>query len=92
MLNVLNYIQGLILKFPYRWSDSKKRFEKTKGSSVDYLNMVLIWHFLKATGRWASLGATKEKCKQMVFMYYKNGPDWEPNVDWFINYYLKTLA
>lgn len=91
LLNILNWIQGLILKFPYRYNDQKKWFERTQDSSVDYLNMILIWVFLKRMNRWATLGATKEKCLEMVNVYYKTGSDPEPNVDWFVAHYEKWL-
>jgi hypothetical protein len=91
LLNLFNYAQGLILKFPYRYNDQKKRLERTSESSVDYLNMVMVWVFLKRMGKTAWLGASKEKCKQMIDVYYRSGTDSEPNVDWLVNLYYKWL-
>lgn len=91
LLNLFNMIQGLVLLIPWRWSDSKKTLERTSGSSVDYLSMIVIWHFLKTQGHWSWLAASKETCCDKVLTYYQTGADPEPNSDWFVELYLRLL-
>lgn len=91
LLNLCNIIQGLVLLFPWRYNDQKKTLERTSGSSVDYLTRVVIWHFLKSRGHWATLAASKETCCDKILTYYQTGSDPEPNSDWFVELYLRIL-
>ncbi len=77
-------VQSLIFKLPYRWSDSKKWFERTEGSSSDYLN-----HFHSAvySPLWIRRLTSKEVMKQKFRDYLKD----EPNSQWVIDSYEQAL-
>ena len=91
-LNACNVAQGKIMGLPFRWSDSKARFEKSQGSSADYLNMICIYVFLKSQGFNATLPRPKDECIQAVYNYYLMGSDPEPNSTWIVDMYTKALA
>lgn len=91
LVNLFNCAQGMILKFPWRYNDQKKKLERTSGSSVDFLNMIVIWYFLKTEGHWATMVTSKKKLTWAVLEYYKLGSDPEPNVDWLVAIWLKAL-
>lgn len=84
--------QALLFKIPFRWSDSKKKFEKNTDSS-DYLNFVngLAFAHLKHP-TWASkvakLLTNKDKVLQKIKDYYSP----EPNSEWLIKIYEKALG
>lgn len=76
--------QSLIFKLPYRWSDSKKWFERSEGSSGDYLNHI---HMAVYSPQFVRRLVSKEILKQKVRDYYKP----EPNSQWIIDLYDKVL-
>lgn len=73
-------VQMLLFKFPYRWSDSKKWFESTDGSSGDYLNFI---HLGVHAPKWVRRLVSKSMLKQKVSDYYAP----EPKSDWLIKIY-----
>lgn len=77
--------QALLFKFPYRWSDSKKWFEKSEGSSGDYLNWI---HLAVYCPRWIRRLVNAEVLKQKIREYYKP----EPNSEWVIEKYDQVIA
>lgn len=85
--------QAIILKLPFRWSDSKKSFESSKNSSGDYLNFINGLAFAKAKNnttfplKLAKKLIKKDTLKQKVQDYYKI----EPNSQWIINIYNNTI-
>lgn len=80
LINMTLWIQTLIFKFPWRWSDERKWFEKSEGSSGDYLNWI---HASQYAFPWVRNLIKKETLKQKVRDYYKP----EPNSAWLINLY-----
>lgn len=71
--------QAAIFKFPFRWSDSKKTFERTTNNSGDYLNYL---HAATYIPRWARL-VSAETLKRKVREYYSV----EKNSEWLIEIY-----
>lgn len=86
-------IQALLFKVPFRWSDSKKKFESSEGSSGDYLNFINAIAFAKAKGnitlpmKLTMKLISKEKCLEMVKHYYRN----EQESQFLIDLYSKAL-
>lgn len=85
--------QAFMFKLPFRWSESKHWFEKTEGSSSDYLNFTNGLLLAKIRG-----GLTfpqkltlklikKEEILQKIKNYYKP----EPNSEWLIKEYEQAL-
>lgn len=75
------FMQSLMFKLPYRWSDSKKWFESTKGSSADYLNFTVLSLYLRKSYM------PKEVLKAKILDYYKN----EPNSNMVTDLYLEAV-
>jgi hypothetical protein len=81
--------QSLIFKIPFRWSDSKKRFESSSGSSGDYLNFINALAFARAKNNvtwpmWLAMRfISKDTAKAKVADYYKP----EPNSQWILDEY-----
>jgi hypothetical protein len=88
MLNIINCLQGYALKcLPYRWSDSKKWFERTDDHSADYLNYTIVFLFLAQTNRPATLSIHPDLIMQKIKRYYRP----EPNSEWVVQNYEKML-
>ena len=87
-------IQAVLFKIPFRWSDSKKKFESNDDSSGDYLNFINTLAFAKAKGnislpmKLAMKLISKEKCLEKVKHYYRN----EPNSQGLVELYEKSLG
>jgi hypothetical protein len=77
--------QNLIFALPYRWSDSKKWFEKTVGSSADYLNYFVSIVFLRRMG---IVVEPRPETMDKIKSYYEK----EPNSSWLIEEYIKHLS
>lgn len=98
LVNILNVIQGLIFKFPYRWSDDgrlKDRLfpiEKSEGKVQDYLNYIITYMFLLKMGKKATMITDKETLTNAVRKYYLEGPDPEPNSQWIVDLYETALV
>ncbi len=76
--------QIAIFKLPYRWSDSKKWFERTESSSGDYLNFI---HVAVYTPKWVRRLINPDQLLQKVRDYYKP----EPNSEEVIDLYAKVI-
>jgi hypothetical protein len=74
--------QNLIFALPYRWSDSKKWFEKSSGSSADYLNYFVSIVFLRRMGIWID---PRPETEEKIRSYYAS----EPNSAWLLDEYRK---
>lgn len=86
--------QALIFQLPFRWSDSKRFFELSSGSSSDYLNFTTDLAFAKITNTETIpiklaklLIVSKEKILSEVNSYYAA----EPNHSMIIEEYTKAL-
>ena len=78
-------MQNLLFALPYRWSDSKKWFERTSGSSADYLNYFVSIVFLRRRGITVKM---RPETLDKVRSYYAN----EPRSDWIVEAYLGAAA
>lgn len=78
------WTQAKLFKFPWRWSDSKKWFEKTEGSSGDYLNWFIIALLVPKE---AKKYIKREVLWQKIQDYYKP----EPNCEWVLDLYAVAL-
>jgi len=87
LLNFVNFIQSLIFKIPFRWSDSKKRFELSKDSSADYLNYIVTCVYLKKRGKRPIITVSKKVLLDKVKEYLAK----EPNSWWMVNLYEQAL-
>lgn len=85
--------QALLLKCPYRWSDSKKWFERSSGSSSDYLNFVnfLAYANLKGSFGISCKIATKLIDMGDVLMKVHDYYSIEPNNKMILDLYMKAL-
>lgn len=83
LLNLCLLVQILFFKFPLRWSDSKKFFELSKGSSADYLN---FFHLLVYASPFVRRLVSKKKVISKISQYYED----EPNSAWLIELYLEV--
>lgn len=86
----------MLLRLPFRWSDSKKRFESTKDSAADYLNFIVglwfMWSWLDI--QWPAKAAKfimpdKPAIMDKVDMYY--APELETGRD-IANLYAAVLT
>lgn len=84
LVNMSVLIQSLIFKLPYRWSDSKKWFEKSEGSSADYLNHI---HMAVYSPKWIRRLVNKEVLKNKIKDYYSI----EPNSQFVIDLYNQVI-
>lgn len=85
LMKRLTDIQTLIFKVPWRWSDSKKRFERTETSSADFLNyFVSIYHLSK---RGIKVECDTELILRKVESYYAG----EPESKWIVDLYRLRL-
>ncbi len=80
LINQTLAAQAVIFKFPYRWSDEKRWFEKSANSSCDYLNWI---HASLYAYPWVRNMIPKDTLKQKVRDYYNP----EANSDWLIQIY-----
>lgn len=71
-LNVLNAVQGLIFRIPFRWSDSKRKFEKSNDSSADYLNWIVTCAYLKLKGRDPIMNVDQSVVEEKIRNYHAN--------------------
>jgi hypothetical protein len=91
LLSFTLVVQALIFKLPYRWNDSIKWFEKSSGSSSDYLNWVITYlycqyhgyHLFSDIAMWM-VGV--DKCFAEISSYYAP----EPNA-FVVGYYKAVL-
>lgn len=86
-LNVVNYIQGLLLKVPLRWSDERMRPEWAPNASADFLNYAIIFIRLKQLGFWHAMPHTADEVEAKLRAYYRP----EPNSEILIQSYLFWL-
>jgi hypothetical protein len=84
LINQTLAAQALIFKFPWRWSDSKKWFEKSEGSSADYLNWI---HAAAYAYPWVRNMIPKQRLKDKVIDYY----DSEPYSIWVVELYERFI-
>lgn len=92
LLDLANRVQGWLLTKKYRWSDGKMWFEKTEGQVQDYLNMVIIFLFLRKLGRKATLPRPYDECMAAIRKYYLEGEGFEPNSQWIVDRYEVSLS
>lgn len=83
-VNICVFVQALIFKLPYRWSDSTKWFEKTDDVSGDYLNFI---HCAFYCSPWVREMIPKSVLKAKVWAYYLP----EPNSHWLVELYYEFL-
>jgi hypothetical protein len=73
--------QLAIFKIPFRWSDSKKRFESNADSSADYLNWIqgLLWLQARAPklARFVADRTSFTHLVERVSHYYRDEPNWK---------------
>ena len=94
LLQFINWVQGLLLALPFRWSDDDSEghgFRSSKNKVQDYLNMIVIWHFLNKQGVKAKLPRPARECYWAVWRYYARGNDPEPNSKWVRRLYFNAL-
>lgn len=94
VLNWLNIVQGWLLALPFRWSDDESEgrgFRSSKNKVQDYLNMIVIWYFLKQNGKRATLPRPARECYWAVWRYYARGHDPEPDSKWLRRLYFNAL-
>lgn len=94
LLRLCNWVQGLLLALPFRWSDDDSEghgFRSSKNKVQDYLNMIVIWHFLNQRGVKAKLPRPARECYWAVWRYYARGKDPEPNSKWVRRLYFEAL-
>ncbi len=83
--------QVLMFKIPFRWSDSKQKFEKNTNSS-DYLNFVNSLAFAKIKGDTLSSKLAKWlTSKDIVLQKVKDYYNPEPNSEWLLKKYEQAL-
>lgn len=82
----LTQLQTYIFKIPWRWSDSKKWFERTEGSSADFLNYFISIVYLKRHGIVVKYDV--EKVREKIVSYYAN----QVNSDWVVAKYLENFS
>lgn len=75
--------QAQIFKIPFRWSDSKKWFESSSGSSADFLNWFQVAMTIPESNKWVA----RDVLWQKICDYYKP----EPNVDWMLDFYAQAI-
>ncbi len=85
LLAICILAQGLLFKLPWRWSDSRNKFEITADSSADYLNYIVA--AIQAP-RWSRCLTSAALLKQKVRDYYKP----EPNSQWVIDAYDAVIS
>jgi hypothetical protein len=85
--------QALIFKLPIRWSDSKRWFERSEGSSADYLNFLNGIAFAKAKKKltWPMKLALKLTGKAKIMSKVEDYYFVEPNSQWILDIYKKAL-
>ena len=84
LINLAVAGQSLIFKIPFRWSDSKKKFESTSEASGDYLNW---FHASLYASPWARRLVPPSVMIQKLEHYYRN----EPNSKELINLYKRVI-
>lgn len=93
-LGVVNAVQGLILKFPYRWSDDDRlkgklwKFVRSDDSSADFLNLACIHVGLKSMGIRSRIFHEPVAVMEKISHYYRNQPDHE----WLVKLYFRALT
>lgn len=85
--------QALLLKLPIRWSDSKRWFESTSGSSCDYLNLVNNLAFARAmeSWTWPCWLATKLISQELALSKAKDYYEPEPNNGMILEQYAEAI-
>lgn len=85
--------QCYVFKIPFRWNDEKKSFEGSKGSSCDYLNLIIsLIHSVKTkTETWPIKKAIKSLDKDVVFQKVKDYYSNEPNA-FVVSWYEKAIT
>lgn len=92
LLKKLTQAQILIFKIPWRWSDSGTmrgklwKFERSEGSSADWLNLFISILYLKRQGIVVKFDV--EKVREKIVSYYKD----QPNSQWVVDKYLENLS
>jgi hypothetical protein len=84
LLHVSTDVQALLLRFPYRWSDSKNRFEENEESAADYLNWIHCAVYLSPCERKL---IPKDLLKAKVRKYYQP----EPNCQFLLDLYDQVI-
>lgn len=95
LFGFLLFIQFLIFKIPWRWSDDKRikswwKLVSSDGESADWLNYYTSFVYLASKGiTWPQAFLDKTKAMTKVRSYYANQPD----SDWVVtNYEAASLA
>lgn len=84
LLNLTIIAQALIFKIPFRWSDSKRKFETSEDASGDYLN---FFHASLYASKWARWFVSKATLVAKIEHYYRN----EPNSADLVNLYKQVI-
>lgn len=84
LLNISMFVQALLLRFPYRWSDSKNKFEESEDSSADYLNYL---HTAVYVPKLLRKIISKDLLKSKIRDYYKD----EVNKQFLIDLYDQVI-
>lgn len=63
--------QLAIFKFPYRWNDERRSFERTKNSSADYINFI---HVAVYAPKWLRKLISPKTLMDKVMDYYEPEP------------------
>ncbi len=84
LVSLSTAVQGLLFRFPYRWSDAYKNIERQEGSSADYLNYL---HAAVYASPYARSFVSKATLKQKIRDYYEV----EPNSLWLVQLYDRVI-
>lgn len=85
LLKIFTDAQTLIFKFPWRWSDDNRmkgklwKFERSDGSSADYLNYAAAIIFLRRKRIYVKFN--RSKTLEMITAYFEP----EPESDWIVD-------
>lgn len=83
--------QWAIFRIPFRWSDSKKRFESNADSSADYLNWLqgLMWLHYKDLylPKYVVYWTNGDKIVERIRHYYQD----EPNSEYLVRRYVHVV-
>lgn len=84
MFSLVTLAQVALFKLPWRWSDERHWFERSEGSSADYLNWL---HCAVYCPRWIRRLISADLLKQKIADYYKP----EPNSAFLLSLYNKII-
>lgn len=93
ILNLVNVIQGLLFMIPWRWSDDDRlkgkiwKFERSQGSSADWLNFAITFIYLRLMAKRATMIQPRHRILAKVKDYYRV----EPNPEWISGLYDEAL-